>query len=157
MRSPVMRYALFTATIIAGCSSSSPITDSGALTSHALALRPSVMTGTIYVADQGASAIDKYPLSARGNQRPLATISGPDTRLNSPFDVAVDNNGNIDVPNYTASEIDEYAPDASGDAPPIATIAGPQTQLRSPQAIRIDPNGRMYVRCRHLIAEFAPG
>jgi hypothetical protein len=121
------------------------------------AITGGLITGTLYVADGQANAIDEFSLSARGNHAPLARIVGPDTRLNSPSDVAVDAQGDIDVPNGIKPEIDEYAPSANGDATPAAILAGPATQLNMPERIALDGSGQMYVRCTQLLAIFAPG
>src|SRR5271167_4123186 len=51
--------------------------------------------GTIYVADEGANAIDVFAAGANGNVAPMRRIVGPLTQLDQPGDVAVDASGDL--------------------------------------------------------------
>jgi hypothetical protein len=60
--------------------------------------------------------------SEMGNVPPAIVIQGPNTRLNQPVSVAVDENGNIYVADNGADETLVFASGASGDATPIRIL-----------------------------------
>src|SRR5208282_5161013 len=95
-----------------------------------------------------------------GNVTPVATISGSNTGLQSPYDVALDGAGNIYVTNQFPSEtVTEYPPASGGNVAPIATISGGQTGLAGPSGIVIDGRGVIYVAnsTAPSITEYAAG
>jgi len=96
--------------------------------------------GRIYVANSGTgpstSSLTVYASGAHGNAAPVATIAGPNTRLDQPQGVALDPAGRIYVVNSAFTShlyrITVYAADANGDVAPVATIAGNKTGLSAP-------------------------
>jgi hypothetical protein len=88
-------------------------------------------TGTIYVSDCEANAIDVFAPGSTGNIAPERTITGPDTGLSNPCDVKVDSAGDVYAADLGNGSITEYAPQASGDATPVCTISGSNTGLTS--------------------------
>ncbi len=106
--------------------------------------------GTIYVADDGSSAIDVFAPGSSGNVAPERVIEGADTGINGPGDVKVDANGDVWVSNFAEGDgvgnsITEYAPGASGDATPICTIAGSDTGLYANDDMSLEPDGTLVV------------
>lgn len=94
----------------------------------------------LYVADHNNS-ITEYALpftSCTGsvptcNDAPVATLTGPNTALSSPFGISLDSSGNLYVTEQNDA-VTEYAPLAPGtnDTGPIATLSGPATGLHAP-------------------------
>ena len=83
-----------------------------------------------------------FPAGSEGNVTPSATISGPDTLLDSPLAIAVDITGKMYVANQGNGDptdlgsVTVYSPGSNGDAKPIAVIAGSDTQLLCPSESR---------------------
>jgi sugar lactone lactonase YvrE len=103
----------------------------------------------IYVANRGhfaggANSITVYAPGANGNASPIATITGPNTKLGEPVGIAVDADGTIFVANRENS-VTAYAPGANGDVPPIAVIQGSHTGLSSPSGIAVGFGHKLYV------------
>lgn len=145
-------------------------------------------SGNIYVANEGhvkcvrgcnrcnaipngPGSVSVYASGSSGNAVPTATIGGPNTGLNFPYEIAVDSNGNIYVVNSThlgfgfacfgigsksadtrhgvqkavertSGPILIFAAGSNGDVPPIGTIGGPFTGLDFGSAgIAIGPGG----------------
>ena len=106
-------------------------------------------TGTIYVSDGTAKAIDVFAPGSSGDVAPERVISGNDTQLRGPGDVKVDAAGDIWVANtsYPCSvltchfSITEYAPGATGDVAPICTIP----LANEPDDFSLEPDGTLYV------------
>ncbi len=84
-----------------------------------------------------------FPAGSEGNVTPSATISGPDTLLDSPLAIAVDITGKMYVANRGNGDptdlgsVTVYSPGSNGDAKPIAVIAGSHTQLLEPVGIAL--------------------
>lgn len=142
--------------------------------------------GKIYVANEGplkratsgtsssagrSGSLTVYAPGSSGDAAPIATISGPNTGLNSPSGISIDGNGNIYVLNFGSSlggrddhvsgarpsecarvpgffshatgqpGLLIFAAGSDGDAAPIAAIGGPFTGLNSPEGIAIGPTG----------------
>ena len=91
----------------------------------------------------------------------MRVISGRDTGLSAPSDVALDSNNNLYVTNasggFNGGRITVYAAGASGDTTPL-TIEGSKTRLDGPAGIAVDPLGRIYVTNRYSksITIYAP-
>jgi hypothetical protein len=106
----------------------------------------------IYVANDNGTSIGVYAGSAHGRARPIRQIKGSRTKLQNPFGVAADANGNIYVANAAGKHADNhgsvtvYGPNASGNAKPMRTIGGSNTGLDKPSGIALNPvNGDIYV------------
>ena len=114
---------------------------------------------SVWVANQGANTVTRYPPTASGNTAPVATIAGGATGLSGAVGVAVDGSGRLYVANQSNSTITEYAPGASGNAAPVATIGGALTGLSSPRSLAIDRAGRLYVTNigDNSVTVYAPG
>ena len=132
-------------------------------------------SGAVYVANQGGLICNRrschqaspdnvavYGAGSDGSAKPIAVISGPDTRLAEPSAVAVDHSGAIYVTNegplkckcapgscscFNASPgtITVYPPASNGDVKPIATISGTNTGIGSPLGITLDSSGNICV------------
>jgi DNA-binding beta-propeller fold protein YncE len=78
---------------------------------------------------------------APGINQPGRVISGfANTKLASPFGIAVDDAGFVYVSNSANNTVTVYAPDARGDASPVRVIRGPNSSiLDHPQFIAIGP------------------
>ena len=99
--------------------------------------------GNIYVANlvggsSNTGSITVYSSGSSGDAKPMATISGPDTRLLGPQGVVVDPSGNIYVAN-TGNSILEYSPMSSGNSSPFAVVTGANTALNVPRGIALQP------------------
>jgi glucose/arabinose dehydrogenase len=127
--------------------------------------------GRLYVADsRNASGINAYGpdlgdvsvhrAGAAGNEPPLRTITGSQTRLNGPGVPAVDRSGNLYVPNRWGTgpgSVTVYGPSAEGDVRPLRIISGPATGLRSPSAVTLDPRDTLYVANDGIVTVYPPG
>ena len=112
--------------------------------------------------------ITVYPPASNGDVTPVATISGPNTGIGSPYGITLDSSGNICVLNdrsvvgtrgkqtkpkkgvvaYSTFEV-EYGPKvdpvlifargSNGDIAPITALGGPFTGLFGPTAIAVGP------------------
>jgi sugar lactone lactonase YvrE/cell division septation protein DedD len=112
-------------------------------------------SGNIYVADEGAASVFVYPplasLPTQANYpdvTPIATISGSNTGLISPYGIAFDSSGNIYVADDGAPDayptpifpsVFVYSAGSTGNVAPTSTISGPLTELGEPQFIAIQP------------------
>jgi hypothetical protein len=102
-------------------------------------------SGTIYVADTSGGlggSIDSYPAGSYAAAVPPATtITGPDTQLDNPSEVAVDSNGDIFALNSDA--VTEYPAGSTGDALPNAIFAvGGSVSLTG---MAVNDAGKLYV------------
>jgi 6-phosphogluconolactonase (cycloisomerase 2 family) len=122
--------------------------NTGLNTPNGVALDPS---RHIYVANgfeptRGPGSVTVYAAGANGNVTPLRTISGANTRLDIPSDLALDSHGRIYVANSGSSNsVTVYAAGANGNASPIRTLRGANTGLSTPFGIAFDAGQRMYV------------
>jgi len=131
--------------------------------------------GALYIANQGGLICNRrschlaspdnvavYGAGSDGSAKPIAVISGRDTRLASPSAIAVDQSGDIYVTNegplkckcaqgscscFSASSgtITVYPHGSNGDVKPIATISGANTGIGSPHGITLDSSGNICV------------
>ncbi len=104
--------------------------------------------GNIYVANSISGyqgSIDIYPAGsfATGGP-PMATITGADTGLSSPYGIALDSSGNIYALNVDDSSVTVYPAGSVGDATPSAvfTISSGES---FPTGIAVNPRGKLYV------------
>ncbi len=137
-------------------------TPSSTLTTDAhgwgLAIDPT--TDELVATDANNNIVEYFAPGATGAASPVRTISGANTGLNLPYQVAFDGSNNIYVVNGNGfGSVVEYAAGASGNATPIATIAGSATGLDGPEAIAVDSTGRVYVgnSVNDTITVYAPG
>ncbi len=86
----------------------------------------------------GLGSVTVYPPGSHGDQIPTATITGPDTGLDSPTAIAIDSGGNLYVTNAGNSSITEYPAGSNGDQVPSALISGAGTGLNAPTGIAIE-------------------
>jgi hypothetical protein len=117
----------------------------------------------------GLGNVAIYAPGSNGDVTPIATISGPHTKLQIPYGIALDSNRNIYVLNAMGSfevcsylgggpdlsqglEIQNYvdtitgpilifAAGSNGDIPPIGSFGGPFTGLYGPAGIAVGPGG----------------
>ena len=123
-----------------------------------LAIDPT--SGDLVATDANNNIIEYFAPGANGSASPVKTISGTNTGLNMPYQVAFDGSKNIYVVNGNGSgSVVEYAAGASGNATPIATIAGNATGLDGPEALAVDSTGRIYVgnSATNTITVYPPG
>lgn len=114
-------------------------------------------SGRIYVANNGttvesnngpltfAPSITLYSAGSNGNAQPIATITGDNTGLSNPQDIALDSNLNLYTTNGDNNNVDIYSAGSNGDAFPAATIAGADTGLNVANAIALDSENNIYV------------
>ncbi|MBV9061514.1 MAG: hypothetical protein JOY77_01125 [Alphaproteobacteria bacterium] len=93
----------------------------------------------------GTDAVLEYAPGASGHASPIAIISGSNTQLRGPLDLALDATANIYVANTTGNSLPVYAAGAHGNVAPIRTISGSNTQLNQPYSIALDASGNIYV------------
>jgi hypothetical protein len=86
-----------------------------------------------------------FPLAADGNVPPDRVIEGPQTGLNGPNSIVLDQAGFLYVSNAASSAITVYEPGADGDMAPVRTIRGVDTGLMVPAAMAFDEEGLLYV------------
>jgi sugar lactone lactonase YvrE len=100
-------------------------------------------TGQIYVTDGFSSGVNNvlvFAPGANGNVAPIQNISGTNTDLGNPDDLAVDAAGHIFVTDSQSSlgpAVLEYASGATGNVAPIASIAGTTTTLVGPEGVAV--------------------
>ena len=95
---------------------------------------------------RGVPSVNVYAEGATGDATPIQDISGSNTGLNSPSDVAVDASGNIYVANWGNNSVTVYAAGATGNVAPIQDISGSMTGLVRPDGLALNPlNGDIYV------------
>jgi DNA-binding beta-propeller fold protein YncE len=84
-------------------------------------------------------SITVYPLKASGDVPPVRTIEGPQTRLNWPATLYVDQkHGELYVANDVDDSILVFRVSDRGNAAPIRMIQGPKTNLKNPTGIFVD-------------------
>ncbi len=77
----------------------------------------------------GNNAITEYKAGAKRNVKPIDTISGGNTELDSPTGMAFDSSGRLYVANTSGDAVVAFAKGASGNATPVVTISGSNTGL----------------------------
>lgn len=105
--------------------------------------------GDMYVAnggapDRGGASVTVYASGATGNVTPVRTISGSNTMLAFPGELALDAAKRLYVANGTASlsNLLVYASDANGDVAPIETVLTAGFPVGG--GIAVDSGGNMY-------------
>ena len=101
----------------------------------------------LYLTIEHPPEIDVYRKTANGEDKPLRTLKGDNTRLADAHGIAIDpkngwmfvsNHGSASSPTRKGGRFDPpsitvYPLKATGDTAPIRTIAGPKTQLNWPE------------------------
>ena len=114
--------------------------------------------GNIYVVNGGIESGDQssdppsvtiYRAGSKGDDAPMARISGPKTGLKYSQAIALDSHGYIYVSNQGQDEkpdtITVYSPGSNGNVAPARVISGPATLLLAPEGIAVDSSGRLFV------------
>lgn len=84
-------------------------------------------------------SITVYPLKASGDTPPLRVITGPQTQLNWPAHVYVDEkNGEVFVANDPENSILVFRVTDNGNVAPTRVLKGPKTQIKNPTGIFVD-------------------
>ena len=84
-------------------------------------------------------AITIYPIRAAGDTPPLRTIQGPNTQLNWPAHIFVDEvHGEILVANDGTDSILVFRVTDSGNVAPTRVLRGPKTQIKNPTGVYVD-------------------
>jgi DNA-binding beta-propeller fold protein YncE len=84
-------------------------------------------------------SITVFAIQAKGDAPPLRTISGPNTLLNWPAHVFVDEqHGEVFVANDGDNSILVFRATDSGNVAPTRVIQGPKTQIQNPTGIFVD-------------------
>src|SRR5579863_704456 len=76
----------------------------------------------IYAVNNQGNSVTAYRATANGNVSPSVTISGSNTLLNTPINIATDAKGRLLVTNLGSNSVTEYAANANGNATPTAVI-----------------------------------
>ena len=80
-----------------------------------------------------------YPIKASRNTPPLRTIQGPNTQLNWPAHIYVDEqHGEVYVANDAGDSIVVFQVTDSGNAAPVRVLKGPKTQIKNPTDVFVD-------------------
>ncbi|HEY6324995.1 MAG TPA: hypothetical protein VIW73_00585 [Candidatus Cybelea sp.] len=90
--------------------------------SQASGIHVDLSSQKIYTVNNAANSLTAYHATANGNVAPLVTISGSNTQLNMPINIATDKSGELLVTNLGSNAVTEYAAKATGNAAPIAVI-----------------------------------
>ncbi len=105
-------------------------------------------------------SINVYRRTASGDTPPLRVIQGPQTQLNWPAAIALDERtGELFVANDTGNSVLVFRADASGDVAPIRVLKGPDTGLDSPAGVFVDTkNNELWVANygNHSLTVFSP-
>ncbi len=84
-------------------------------------------------------SITVYPIKASGDTPPLRVIQGPNTQLNWPAHIYVDEeHGEVFVANDGTNSILVFRVTDNGDVAPTRVLGGPKTQIRNPTGIYVD-------------------
>jgi hypothetical protein len=90
---------------------------------------------------EGPESILTYASDAEGDAVPARTISGANTKLRLPIDLAFDAEDNLFVGDYMAYSVFVFSKDADGDVAPLRTAC----VTEGLQAMAVSPNGTVYV------------
>ncbi|MBI2817184.1 MAG: beta-propeller fold lactonase family protein [Acidobacteria bacterium] len=89
------------------------------------------------------ASITVHSLDAQGNTAPLRIIEGPNTQLNVPALMAVDEErGELYVANNTGHSVLVFKVTDSGDVKPARIIKGPKSGIKHPSAVALDLKNR---------------
>jgi hypothetical protein len=84
-------------------------------------------------------SITVYPLQASGDTPPLRVIQGPDTQLNWPAHISVDEErGEVYVANDGTDAILVFRVTDSGNVSPTRVLKGSKTQIQNPTGVAVD-------------------
>ena len=84
-------------------------------------------------------SITVYARDAKGNTAPLRIITGPQTRLNWPMQIAVDEErGELYVANDMDHSVVVFKTSDNGDVAPTRIIRGPKTNVKNPTGVALD-------------------
>lgn len=84
-------------------------------------------------------SITVYPMKATGDTAPLRIIQGPQTQLNWPAQMSLnENRGELYVANDAGNSILVFRTTDSGDAAPVRVIKGSKTGLLNPTGVFVD-------------------
>jgi hypothetical protein len=103
-----------------------------------------VASADVYVANpgeqEGHPSVLVFATTAIDNTAPLRTIAGPNTQLDAPATVTIDEvNGELFVVDFFGQAIRVYDLAADGDAAPLRTLVnGPNSNLSQPRSLVID-------------------
>ncbi|MGH9786453.1 MAG: hypothetical protein ACRD88_19970 [Terriglobia bacterium] len=85
------------------------------------------------------ASITVYPLQASGNTAPLRVIQGPQTQLNWPATLFVDEeHGDLYVANDAGDAVLVFRVTDNGDVSPARAISGPRTGIKYPTGVFVD-------------------
>jgi hypothetical protein len=158
------RFSAFTsiaiaAALLAGCGGGGQSESVPGTGGNLAVIPPGSSAQLIYVADFENNSILEYAIDANGNAAPVATITGANTQLDSPLDVAVDTSGNIYTVSTHCKCVLVFAAGASGNVAPIRKITRAPNDFGDPRRIGIDGSNNLYVEDEEVksIDVFAPG
>jgi len=84
-------------------------------------------------------SITVYPIKATGDTPPLRTIEGPNTQMNWPAHIFVDEeHGEIYVANDGNDSILVFRVTDNGNVAPTRVLKGPKTQIKNPTGVFVD-------------------
>jgi len=160
----------FTATLLTACGGATAVAPStqgleqkSLIThqTHAPAC-PCLYVTSNAVDSKGVNSITAYPADAKGDAKPVESISGSSTQLDTPAGIALDADGNMYVTNFSSDSVTVYAAGANGNAAPIRTITSQFNSvlnLVQPSGIALDSYGNVYVANQAIstVAVFAAG
>ena len=105
------------------------------ISNHGNASNPRIPGGGTYQ----PPSISVYPLKAAGDVAPLRVIAGPNTRLNWPAAMFLDQErGDLYLANDTDNSILVFRVTDSGNVAPTRVIRGPKTGIKNPTGIFLD-------------------
>jgi hypothetical protein len=81
-----------------------------------------VATRRIYAVNNAGNSLTAYRANANGNVAPSVTISGSNTQLSTPINIATGFKHRLFVSNLGSNAVTEYAGSANGNAAPLAVI-----------------------------------
>ena len=92
-------------------------------------------------------SITVYPLQSSGDVAPLRVIEGPNTQLNWPASLFMDEErGELYVANDAGDSILVFRATDSGNATPLRVVRGPKTQIKNPTGVYVDfQNNELWV------------
>jgi DNA-binding beta-propeller fold protein YncE len=115
-------------------------------TSHQIAMDP--IHDEIITTNPFAEAILFFRGAAKGEEPPIRTIQGPDTKL---MHIGVDNisvdpvNGEVYTANQLTDTVLVFNRLSSGNVAPVRMIHGPKTRLHGPRRAEVDPVNNIIV------------
>jgi|GEM_PF-6922091 len=108
------------------------------ITALCIFLVPFHVLAMIYISDTGTPyRVLSWPENANGNVTPSTNLSGSNTTLSYPGDIAVDNNW-LYVSNMNNNSVDVFPINATGNVAPTRSIQGANTTLNSPRSVAVD-------------------